>query len=130
MKFDPPKFEGTSNVDVYLKWIQTLKSFFDIKGYSNEKAFNIAVLKLKKYASLWHESTKRQRATEGKSCIRTWSKLKKLMRKRFLPNYYKHDYCLIVASLSQGCMSMEEYSREFKQVQIQSGLERNQSHHG
>ena len=31
MNFDPPKFEGTLNPDVYLKWIQTLERFFEVK---------------------------------------------------------------------------------------------------
>jgi len=49
----------------------------DIKEYSYEKAFKIVVLKLKKYASNWFENIKRDRAEEGKSWIRTWSKIKK-----------------------------------------------------
>ena len=85
MKFDPPDFEGTLNPDVYLEWIQTVERLFKAKGYSNENSFKIAILKLKKYASLWYENTKAQRAREGKPWINTWSKLKKLMNKRFLP---------------------------------------------
>jgi len=60
MKFDPPDFEGTLNPDVYLELIQTVERFFKVKGYSNENSFNIAILKLKKYAFLWYENTKGQ----------------------------------------------------------------------
>ena len=63
--------------------MQALERFFEIKEYSNEKAFKVAILTLKKYGSLWYENVKKQRAREGKPRIRTWSKLKKLMTKLF-----------------------------------------------
>ena len=53
-KSDPPDFERTLNPDVHLEWIQTVKRFFDVKGYCDEKFFKVAILKLKKYASLWY----------------------------------------------------------------------------
>ena len=58
MNFDPPKFESTLNLDVYLEWIQTLETFVNIKGYSDERAFKVAFLKLKKYVSLYYKTTK------------------------------------------------------------------------
>jgi len=90
------------NLDVYLEWIQTLERFFNVKDYSDNKAFKIAILKLKKYASLWYEHTKRQRAKERKSRITTWSKLKKLMHKRFPTEGYKRDLYLRVSFFNQG----------------------------
>jgi len=60
MKIDPPGFEGNLSPDLFIEWIQALKSFFEIKEYSDEKAFDVAILKLKKYASLRHENIKRQ----------------------------------------------------------------------
>jgi len=53
MKFNPLDFEGTLNLDVCPEWIQTLESLFDVKGYSDQKSFKIAILKLKRYASFW-----------------------------------------------------------------------------
>ena len=94
MKIDPPKVEGNLNPDLFIKWMEALERFFEIKGYSDEKAFKVVVLKLKKYASLWYENIKMQRAREGKPRIRTWSKLKKLVTKRFLPDNYKCDLYL------------------------------------
>jgi len=59
VKFNPSEFEGMVDPDVYLEWIQTFERFFDIKAYSDKKAFNIDILKLKKYASLQYKNTKR-----------------------------------------------------------------------
>ena len=99
-----------------------MERFFEAREYSDEKALKVAVLKLKKYASLWYENVKKQRTREGKTRIRTWSKLKKLMTKRFLPDNYKRELYLRVSSLSQGRLSVEEYIREFEQLQIRSGI--------
>jgi len=65
-RFDPLEFEGSLNPDHYLEWIQTLERFFDIKEYLMKRDFKVAILKHKKYASLWDENTKRQRANEGR----------------------------------------------------------------
>ena len=96
LKFDPPEFKGNLNPEVFLEWMQSIERFFEIKKYSDYKAFKIAILKLKKYASLWYENLKRQRSRDGKSRIKTWSKLKRLMTKRFLPDNYKRDLYLKV----------------------------------
>jgi len=123
LKFEPPEFEGNLNPDAFLEWVQAIERIFEIKEYSDEKSFKVAILKLKRYASLWYENVKRQRAREGKARIKTWSKLKRLMTKRFLPDNYKRDLYLKVSSLNQGRLNVEEYIREFEQLQIRSGLE-------
>jgi len=45
------------------------------------------------------------------------------MTQRFLPDNYKRDLYLKVSNLSQGRSNIEEYVREFEQLQIRSGLE-------
>ena len=52
MRFDPPDFEGTLNPDLYLEWIQIVERFFEVKGHSDEKSFEVSILKLKKYSLL------------------------------------------------------------------------------
>jgi len=126
LKFDPLEFEGNLNPEVFLEWMQSIERFFEIKEYSDDKAFKITILKLKKYASLWYENLKRKRSRDGRFRIKTWSKLKRLMTKHFLPDNYKRDLYLKVSNLSQGRSTVEEYIREFEQLQIQSGLEEEQ----
>jgi len=57
LKFDPAELEGNLNPNLYIEWIKALEKFFQIKEYLDEKAFKVAVLKLKRYASLWYENT-------------------------------------------------------------------------
>ena len=59
MQFYPLEFERSLIPDLYFEWIEFFERFFEIKDYYEEKAFTIIVLKLKKYASLWYEITKR-----------------------------------------------------------------------
>ena len=58
MKIDPLEFEGNLNPDLLIEWLQAVERFFKIKEYSDEKAFKVAVVKLKRYASLWYENVK------------------------------------------------------------------------
>ena len=122
LKIEAPEFDGSLRPEDYLEWVQALERIIEIKDYSSEKAFKLAVLKLKSYASLWYENLKRTRALEGKSKINTWVKLKKYMDKRFLPSTYKQELYLRVTSLQQGSMRVEEYIREFEQLHIRCSL--------
>ena len=36
----------------YLDWVKTLERIFDLKYYKDDKGFNLAILKIKGYASL------------------------------------------------------------------------------
>jgi len=67
---------------------------------------------------LWYENLKKNRARETKSKIKTWSKLKKHMEKRFLPPSYKQELYLKSTILSQENLRVEEYIREFEQLQM------------
>ncbi|GJU80002.1 retrovirus-related pol polyprotein from transposon 17.6 [Tanacetum coccineum] len=53
--------------------------------------YKVVVLKFKKYASLWWENVKAKRERGGKAKIKSWRKLKKLLKQRFLPDSYKQD---------------------------------------
>jgi len=57
--------------------------------YNDEKAFRLAILKMKGYASLWYEPLKKNRVREAKSKIKALSKLMKYMEKIFLSYLHK-----------------------------------------
>jgi len=65
MKLDPSEFEGSLDPNLFIEWIQALEQFFEIKEYSDEKAFKVVVLKLKKCASLWYENVGQGKARPG-----------------------------------------------------------------
>ena len=66
---------------------------------------------------------KKSRAREAKSKIKTWSKLKKHIEKTFLPHSYKQELYLKITSLNLENLKVEEYIREFEQLQMTVGLD-------
>jgi len=69
--------------------VQAIKRIIELKEYNDERIFKLVILKLKGYVSLWYETLKKNRVRETKSKIKTWSKFKKDMKKRFLSPSYK-----------------------------------------
>jgi len=46
-EFEPPEFGDNLDSNLLIEWIQVLEWIFTFQGYSDEKAFKVAVLKLK-----------------------------------------------------------------------------------
>ena len=109
--------------NLLIEWIQALEWIFAFKGYSDEKAFKVAILKLKGIASHWYENVRRQRAREGRTRMKTWSKLQKLMTKRFLSTDFEHDLYLRVSSSNQECLGGEKSEKECEPLQTRRGGE-------
>jgi len=65
-----------------------METIFEAKGYNDEKSFKVASLKLTKYASSWFDNIKKMREREHKKQIRTQSKVRSLMGRRFPPDSY------------------------------------------
>jgi len=71
LKVEAPEFDGNLNPKNYLDWVQALERIFELKDYNDEKAFKLAILKKKGYASLLYEHLKKSRSTEARSTIKT-----------------------------------------------------------
>jgi len=122
-KVDIPEFEGKLDPDDFLEWIQTVERVFEYKEVPDEQKVKIIALKLRKYASLWWTNLLTKRARQGKGKIRTWDKMKAKLKGRFLPpNYIQANYALL-HHLTQGTMSVEEYTREFERLMIKCDLQ-------
>ncbi|XP_021757878.1 uncharacterized protein LOC110722896 [Chenopodium quinoa] len=128
IKLEFPDFEGNLDHNEFLDWVRSMENVFEYKGYNDEKCFKLAILKLKKHASLWYENLKNRRKKDGKSKITSWEKLKKHMNKAFVPKDYLQDAYLKLNSLKQGTMSVEKYTREFEKLSIMSGIEEAPEH--
>jgi len=123
LKVEALKFDDNLNLKNYLDWIQAIKKIFELKEYNDEKSFMLVILKLKECASLWYGHMKKSGAREAKSKIKTWSKLKKHMDKKFLPPSYKQELYLKVNSLNQENLKVEGHIRECEQLQMSIGLD-------
>lgn len=65
--------------------------FIKIKGYTDEKAFKVAFLKLKDFTSLWFKCTEYNRKREKKPKMKSWAKLKRYLDEDFLPKTCEQD---------------------------------------
>ena len=123
MKFNPPEFEGKLNPDLLIEWMQALERSLKSKSILMKRLSRLLFLSLKSMLPFGTRTlTRKGQEKVGKPRIRTWSDLKKLISKRFLSDNYKHDLYLRMSSLSQGYLSVDDYIREFEQLQIGSGI--------
>ncbi|XP_074265585.1 uncharacterized protein LOC141588025 [Silene latifolia] len=119
LKVEIPEFSGSLDPEDLLEWIRDIEKNFKYKGYTDVKAFKVAVLKLKGYASLWYDNLKHQWIREGKEPLRSWSKLKKKMLSRFVTKDYTQDLFIKLSKLRQDERPVETYLREFEQLTFQ-----------
>jgi len=83
----------------------------------------LVVLRLRKYASLWWTNLCAKRVSERKTKIRTWEKMKSKLNAQFFPPTYVQDCYSQLHNLTQGNLSVEEYTREFEKLAIKCDLQ-------
>ncbi|XP_074315530.1 uncharacterized protein LOC141651729 [Silene latifolia] len=116
VKVDIPEFHGSLNPKDLLDWLRSVERIFEYKDYNDRKSFKIAILKFKEYASLWYEIIKNQRIRDGKEPIRSWLKLKKKLKEKFIAKDYTHDIFIKLTQLRQDQQTIEAYLRSFEQL--------------
>ena len=105
-----------------MDWVRRVERVFDYKEYDDRKAYKIAELNLTSYASLWLENLQKRRRKEDRGKINKWSKLKKYMKKRFVPADYEQNIFLRMHALTQESMSLDEYIMKFEELSMGVGL--------
>jgi retrotransposon gag protein len=64
------------------------------------------------------EGLQKQRRRDDRAKIETWDKLKKHLRKKYVPNNYKHQLYLQWSTLNQGGRSVSEYIQEWEKLVV------------
>ncbi|XP_074314259.1 uncharacterized protein LOC141649467 [Silene latifolia] len=114
-----PDFHGSLNPEDLLDWRRFVERIFEFESYDDRKAFKVAILKLKGYASLWYESMKHQRIRDGKEPVRSWAKLKKKLKEKFIAKDYTQDIFIKLTQLRQEKLSVEAYLKSFEHLNLQ-----------
>ena len=121
-RVDIPEFEGKLDPEEFLDWLNTVERVFDYKDVPEDKKVKLVALKLRKYVSLWWTNLCAKRVRNRKEKIRTWEKMKNKLKARFLPSSYVQDSYAHLHNLTQGNMSVDEYTREFEKLLIKCDI--------
>jgi Retrotransposon gag protein len=63
-----------------------------------------------------------KRTREGKPKIRTWKKMKKELRKKFLPNRYLQEAFLHLHDFTKRDLTVTDYTEEFDHLMLKCGI--------
>ncbi|GJW71356.1 gag-pol polyprotein, partial [Tanacetum coccineum] len=124
IKVEIPVCDGKLDPDEFVEWLRTVECAFDYKATTEENKVKIVAMKLRKYASTWWANTCTKRERMGKSKVKDWTKMKRLMKQKFLPSYYIQTSFSQLHHLKQNQRPAEEYSREFEYLLMKCDLVR------
>ena len=91
LRFNVPKFYGTSDPEAYLSWALKVDKIFRVHNYTQEKMVALASLEFEDYALLWWDQVQATREENRINPIDTWTEMKEAMHRRFVPPHYKRD---------------------------------------
>lgn len=114
MKMDLPSFNGQLNIEDFLDWLHEVERFFDYMDIEEGRKVKLVAYKLKGGASAWWEQLQLSRLRQNKDKIRSWHRMKQLMRARFLPPDYDQVLFHQYQRCQQGTRLVHEYVEEFQ----------------
>ncbi|XP_057526384.1 uncharacterized protein LOC130805617 [Amaranthus tricolor] len=119
MRIDVSKFAGTThNPEEYLDWEVELERYFEFKDTPEEQKYKLAKIKMNKPAAIWLEGVQKQRRRENRERINTWGKLKKHLRRKYVPSSYKQQLYVQWSTLRQGSKSVADYIQEWEKLAV------------
>jgi hypothetical protein len=122
LKFSIPMFDGGSNPEAYLTWELKIDKIFHMYNYSKEKKMTMAALEFDDYALIWWEQLLSDIENSGQGDVRSWAEMKREMRGRFVPKYYRRDFFDKLHNLRQGNLFVEDYYREMEKTIIRANV--------
>ncbi|XP_038701867.1 uncharacterized protein LOC119998596 [Tripterygium wilfordii] len=127
LKADIPYFDGFVNIEGFIDWLAEVERYFDFASIPEDKKVKYVAIRLKGGVSAWWDRLQETRRREGKDKIRTWSKMKRMLKSRFLPpefeQYLFHQY----QHCRQNERSVGEYTAEFYRLAERTNLPKPES---
>lgn len=109
-------------MDDFLEWLNTVERVFEFHEPPEAKKVKLVAIKLRRNASFWWENLKKLREREGKRKITTWDKMKKELKRKYLPIDYKQEIYHKLHNLKQKELSVDEYTAAFDHLMMQGEL--------
>ncbi|CAL9216613.1 unnamed protein product [Arabidopsis halleri] len=112
-KLEIPEFRGSNIAEELLDWFVTVEEILEFKRVPLDRCVPLIAIRFRDRAAAWWTQNKTSRTRLGKSKIVTWEKLKREMRKNFLPYNYDQLMFQRFQNLRQGNRTVEDYATEF-----------------
>ncbi|XP_052882238.1 uncharacterized protein LOC128290571 [Gossypium arboreum] len=123
IKLSIPPFQGRSDPKAYLEWEKKIELVFDCHNYSENKKVKLAAIEFSDYAMIWWDQLTTSRRRNGERPIFTWTEMKAVLRRRFIPSYYHRELHQKLQTLTQGSKSVEDCYKEMEIVMIQADVQ-------
>ncbi|VFQ83151.1 unnamed protein product [Cuscuta campestris] len=126
-KVEMPTFDGKDDPDDFIEWLETIERVFDYTEVPKDKKVKPVALKFRGYASTWWTNTTTKRKREGKAAVKTWTNMRDLLKKKFIPTHYIRENFARLQHLREGNRSVAEYNRDFEELLMRCDLQENGS---
>ncbi|RYQ96115.1 hypothetical protein Ahy_B08g091656 [Arachis hypogaea] len=90
-QFQIPAFKGRDDPEAYFKWERKVESIFANCILSEEKKVQLVQANFSNAARIWWTELGRSRRRYEKRPISSWEKMKKIMRRQFVPIIIPHE---------------------------------------
>ena len=118
-----PSFQGKNDPEAYLEWEKNVELVFYCHNYSKNKKVKLATIEFLDYVIVWWDQLVLNKRKNMELVVETWEKMKKVMRKRFVPTYYYQELYNKLQNMRQDNRSVEEYYKEMKVEMVRANIE-------
>ncbi|KAL0462366.1 UNVERIFIED_CONTAM: Transposon Ty3-G Gag-Pol polyprotein [Sesamum latifolium] len=122
VKVNIPSIKGKSDPEAYLEWEMHVEQMFSCHNYSENKKLKLTALEFTDYALVWWDQMQKERVRNGERPITTWEEMRAIMRRRFVPSYYRRELHNHLQRLTQGSKSVDEYYKEMEIAMIRTNI--------
>jgi len=112
------KFNGASDLEVYLAREMKVDKIFNSYDYEDEDKVLMATLEFKGYVMNWWNQIIMDINKRRRRPITTWEQLKDIMNERFVPSYYKHELFNKLQGLTKSNRGVEEYVQDVQDLEV------------
>lgn len=121
-KLDIPEFSGTLKAEDFIDWLNIVEEVLDFKKVPDDGRVSLVATRFKGRAMAWWTQLKESRRNSRKSRIDSWEKMKKHMRRSFLPYNYQRTLYTKLQNLRQGSRTVDEYASDFFEMVARTTL--------